>query len=105
MRLLNDPSLLLVRELGFTPGSLAELAQRTGMANAQLARHLGALYMVGAITTDPKRAPPPRVVVESGEWDSSFGTGSSTTVDSGPGAEATVKLTASRANAPAASLS
>lgn len=100
MRLLNDPSLLLVRELGYMPGTFAELGQRTGMAAAQLSRHLGALYMVGAITADPKRAPAPRAVLEGGEWNSSFGAsdGSST----GAGSEMTVKLTVGKLPGPAA---
>jgi hypothetical protein len=98
MRLLNDPSLLLVRELGFMPGTLAELALRTGIAGAQLARHLGALYMVGAITADPKRAPAPRAVLEGGEWHSSFGTDVSVNSVSAP--ELTVKLTVSGPGAP-----
>jgi hypothetical protein len=92
MRLLNDPTLLLVRELEFMSGTFAELAQRTGMSGSQLARHLGALYMVGAITADPKRAPAPRAVVDGGEWHSSFGK-SSLSVYSEPPTEMTVKLT------------
>ena len=94
LRLLNDPSLLLVRELEFMPGTFAELAQRTGMVGAQLARHLGALYMVGAITADPKRAPAPRAIVEGGEWHSSFGKNTSVYLE--PPAEMTVRLTVDR---------
>jgi hypothetical protein len=92
LRLLNDPSLLLVRELGFMSGSFAELAQRTGMTGAQLTRHLGALYMVGSITADPKRAPAPRAIVEGAEWHSSFGK-SSLSVYSEPPTDMTVRLT------------
>src|SRR6185369_7208595 len=91
MRLLNDPSLLLVRELEYMPGTFSELGQRTGMTGAQLARHLGALYMVGAITADPRRAPPPRGAAQGSEWHSSLV--SSVSVYSEPGAEMTVKLT------------
>lgn len=94
MRLLNDASLLLIRELGRMPGTFAELAQRTGMGDVQLVRHLGALYMVGAITADPKRAPPPRVFLEGGEWDSSGGMGHS--MASPPGAEMTVRIAPGR---------
>jgi hypothetical protein len=96
MRLLNDPSLLLVRELGYMPGTFSDLAQRTGIAGAQLARHLGALYMVGAITADPRRAPAPKVVVEGADWHSSFPSGAS--VQSECDAEMTVKLTISSAS-------
>jgi hypothetical protein len=70
--MLNDQVLLLVRELGFTPGTMAELAQRTGIGQPALARQLGALYMVGSITADPRRAPAPRAVQQSGEWSSMF---------------------------------
>lgn len=56
MRLMTDACLLLVRELGVGPGTLAELSQRTGMPDTQLSRHLAALCLVGAITSDPKRA-------------------------------------------------
>jgi hypothetical protein len=91
LRLLNDPTLLLVRELEFMSGTFADLAQRTGMTGAQLTRHLGALYMVGAITADPKRAPAPRALAQGPEWHSSLV--SSTSVYSEPPAEMTVKLT------------
>jgi hypothetical protein len=56
MRLMTDACLLLVRELGAMPGTLAELSQRTGMPAPQLSRHLAALCLVGAITSDPRRA-------------------------------------------------
>ena len=91
MRLLNDPTLLLVRELEFMSGTFAELAQRTGMTGAKLTRHLGALYMVGAITADPKRAPAPRALAQGSEWQSSLVPSAS--VYSEPPAEMTVKLT------------
>jgi len=97
MRLLNDPSLLLVRELGYMPGTFSDLAQRTGIAGAQLTRHLGALYMVGSITADPKRAPAPKAVAEGADWHSSFPSGAS--VQSECGAEMTVKLTIGGAKA------
>ena len=100
MRLLNDPSLLLMRELGYSPGTFAELAQRTGIADAQLSRHLGALYMVGAITADPRRAPAPRAVLENVDWDSP--SSMSPDIDSISGGEMTVRMTASGATAPRA---
>ncbi|RZJ25277.1 MAG: hypothetical protein EOO54_06850 [Haliea sp.] len=55
-RLLRDAHLLLMRELSCEAGSFEELQQRTGMAANSLAHHLGALYLVGAITANPKRA-------------------------------------------------
>jgi DNA-binding transcriptional ArsR family regulator len=94
MRLLSDPSLLLVRELASGPASIAELAQCTGMADPQLSRHLGALYMVGAITADPRRAPAPQpVAVRPGvDW-SSFRSSAGAGAHAVP--EMTVKLTVS----------
>lgn len=90
MRLLNDASLMLVSELGATPGTLKELGQRTGMDEAQMARHLAALYMVGSITADPKRAPAPRSATDTSEWSSAF---DSTDLSGPTGTEMTVKLT------------
>ena len=55
-RLLRDTHLLLMRELANTPATFQELQTRTGMAQASLAEVLGALYLVGAITGNPKRA-------------------------------------------------
>lgn len=55
-RLLTDSHLLLLRELAARGGSFASLQQRTGMDGARLAHDLAALYVVGAITTDPRRA-------------------------------------------------
>ena len=99
MRLLDDPSLLLMRELGSSPGTFAELALRTGIADAQLSRHLGALYMVGAITADPRRVPAPRAVPEDEDLDSS--SSMSSHIDSTSGGHMTVQMTAS-ATAPRA---
>lgn len=56
-RMLQDSHLLLMRELVQGPSSFTELQQRTKMDPAILARDLGALYLVGAITSNPKRAP------------------------------------------------
>ena len=55
-RLLRDSHLLLLRELAGGPGTFAELAQRTGLTDEPLAQDLAALYLVGAITSNPKRA-------------------------------------------------
>jgi hypothetical protein len=55
-RLLSDAHLLLMRELSTSSGTFAELQQRTGMAAANLAKTLAALYLVGSITSNPKRA-------------------------------------------------
>lgn len=57
-RLLKDSHLLLLRELAGAPGSFAELGQRTGLAGEALAQTLAALYIVGSITSNPKRAGP-----------------------------------------------
>lgn len=55
-RVLKDSHLLLLRELAAAPGSFDELQQRTGLGAEQLARELQALYLVGSITSNPKRA-------------------------------------------------
>lgn len=55
-RLLGDSHLLLLRELAYSPASFTQLGQRTGLDGSQLAQDLGALYLVGAITANPKRA-------------------------------------------------
>ncbi|TFY96345.1 hypothetical protein [Ramlibacter humi] len=55
-RMLRDAHLLLLRELSVEPGNFADLQQRTGLVGAQLAQALAALYLVGAITSNAKRA-------------------------------------------------
>lgn len=55
-RSLKDAHLLLMRELSCQAGSFEELQQRTGMAADILSQHLAALYLVGTITANPKRA-------------------------------------------------
>jgi hypothetical protein len=55
-RVLRDSHLLLLRELALAPGTFAELQQRTGLVGAPLAHDLAALYLVGAITSNIKRA-------------------------------------------------
>jgi len=57
-RLLSDSHLLLLRELACAPADFADLQQRTGLGVTAMARDLAALYFVGAITTNPKRAAP-----------------------------------------------
>jgi len=55
-RLVTDSHLLLMRELACAPGDFESLQQRTGLGGRALARDLAALYFVGAITSNPKRA-------------------------------------------------
>lgn len=56
-RQLKDAHLLLMRELVAHPGmNYRGLQQSTGMGDDQLARHLSALYVVGSITSNPRRA-------------------------------------------------
>jgi hypothetical protein len=56
-RQLRDAHLLLMRELAANPGMcFEELQQSTGLADGPLARFLSALYVVGSITANPKRA-------------------------------------------------
>ena len=57
-RLLRDSHLLLMRELAAAPATFEVLQQRCGLTAVQLARDLAALYFVGAITSNPKRATP-----------------------------------------------
>ncbi len=54
---LRDAHLLLLRELDTHPGlGFGQLQQVTGLGEAALARHLSALYVVGSITANPRRA-------------------------------------------------
>jgi hypothetical protein len=55
-RLMSDAHMLLMRELSASACTFAELQQRTGMAAAPMAKALAALYLVGTITSNPKRA-------------------------------------------------
>jgi hypothetical protein len=55
-RMLKDAHLLLMRELALEPMSFEALMQRTGMDASALSRTLAALYFVGAVTANPKRA-------------------------------------------------
>jgi hypothetical protein len=58
-RLLKDSQLLVMRELLLAPATFAELQQRCGLDEARLSRDLTALYFVGSITSNPKRAAQP----------------------------------------------
>jgi hypothetical protein len=58
-RALSDAHLLMLRELAYSPATFSDLQQRTGLVGADLARTLSALYLVGAITSNPKRAAQP----------------------------------------------
>lgn len=54
---MRDAHLLLMRELATQPGmTFEELQHATGLADAPLARFLSALYVVGSITANPRRA-------------------------------------------------
>lgn len=56
-RQMKDAHLLVMRELVANPGmNFRGLQQSTGLAEEPLARVLSALYVVGAITSNPKRA-------------------------------------------------
>ena len=55
-RLLTDTHLLMARELSQAPATFRELEQSTQLPDAQLARCLAAFYVVGAVTTDRRRA-------------------------------------------------
>ena len=57
-RLLADAHLLILRELASEPGTYKDLQARTGLQAAELATDLAALYLVGAVTSNPKRAAP-----------------------------------------------
>ena len=51
-----DSHLLLMRELACAPANFETLQERCGLDPRQLARDLAALYFVGSITSNPKRA-------------------------------------------------
>jgi hypothetical protein len=83
-RLISDSHLLLLRELACAPADFAELQQRTGIGVTAMARDLAALYFVGAITTNRKRAAP---VVARRAADSLLLPSQAHSVPSGLGAE------------------
>lgn len=56
-RKMENVHLLLMRDLAGHPGSrFGEVALRTGLADEALSRHLAALYLVGSVTANPRRA-------------------------------------------------
>jgi hypothetical protein len=55
-RLLTDTHLLIARELSQAPATFRELGEQTHVPDSQLARCLAAFYVVGAITTNKRRA-------------------------------------------------
>jgi hypothetical protein len=56
-RFQRDAHLLVMRELVAQPGlTFSDLQQSTGLAETALARCLSALYVVGSITSNPRRA-------------------------------------------------
>jgi hypothetical protein len=55
-RLLKDSHLLLMRELAHAPASFQALLQRTALDKVVLAQDLAALYFVGSVTANPRRA-------------------------------------------------
>lgn len=68
-RLLRDSHLLLMRELAAGPASFQALQQATGLPPVRLAHCLAALYFVGSITANPKRAAPYQVPARGGPAD------------------------------------
>ncbi len=89
-RMLKDSHLLLLRELAGAPGSFAELELRTGLTGDTLAQALAALYLVGSITSNPKRAGAP--ASRRGEAaDSGHGLQHSVVPDTDPGAIAPLR--------------
>ncbi|MDB5872261.1 MAG: hypothetical protein JWQ07_1703 [Ramlibacter sp.] len=76
-RMLRDSHLLLLRELAAGPASFEALQQSTGLRPLQLARDLAALYFVGAITSNPKRAAPSNALRRHEDTESAQGPHSS----------------------------
>ena len=72
-RLMSDAHMLLMRELSVAASTFAELQQRTGMAAHVMAKALAALYLVGTITSNPKRASVTRTVAGGDESEPSQG--------------------------------
>ena len=60
-KLLNDSHLLLLRELAADAATFDALQRRTGFDERHLAHDLAALYFVGSITSNPKRAARPPI--------------------------------------------
>jgi len=57
-RELENSHLLIMRELMLAPATFDDLQQRCGFDARRLAQLLGALYLVGSITSNPRRAAP-----------------------------------------------
>lgn len=72
-RLLSDSHLLVIRELAAGSANFMELQQRTGMGADALARVLAALYLVGTITSDAKRASVTAAAVRHNDPEPSLG--------------------------------
>ena len=72
-RLMSDAHMLLMRELSTVAGTFADLQQRTGMAAGPMAKVLAALYLVGTITSNPKRATVTRLASSGDEAEPSQG--------------------------------
>lgn len=75
--MVKDTHLVVLRELSGRPQSFGELQENTGLGDAQLAGALAALYFVGSITSDGRRANsaaghPARPAKESVEWGTSI---------------------------------
>lgn len=101
-RLLRDSHLLLMRELAAGPASFQALQHATGMHPGCLAHDLAALYFVGSITSNPKRAAPyqapPRCdPADAGAMNSSL----PSSLEAGDGAEALPHMRGSDLTAPA----
>ncbi|CAA9423951.1 MAG: hypothetical protein AVDCRST_MAG51-2238 [uncultured Ramlibacter sp.] len=86
-RMVSDSHLLVLRELAAEPGRFTDLQQRTGLLAPHLARDLAALYLVGAVTSNPRRAT--RAATASSSTDSTQGTSA---MPSGLGSEASRQL-------------
>jgi hypothetical protein len=76
-RVVLDSHLLLMRELACAPASFETLQGRCGLDPDQLARDLAALYFVGSITSNPKRAAINQRPLRQEDLDSAYGTRSS----------------------------
>lgn len=72
-RMVPDAHMLLMHELSTAAGTFADLQQRTGMGAPALSKVLAALYLVGAITSNPKRATVTRIAADRDESDHSHG--------------------------------
>ncbi len=80
-RLLDDSHLYLLRELSAAPATFDALQRRSGLVEDELAHHLAALYFVGSITSNPKRAANPPVRTSAA--DSELPTGPASNLPSG----------------------